>query len=162
MKKIMLLLGFILLINTSCEKDDFCLKNPVTPNLVLRFYDETNRETLKTAKLLTVWIEGKDTIDGYESFTTDSIAIPINSLALETIYHLKINEENGAKADNQVTTFTITYDPEEEYVSRSCGYKVIFNDVTFSSDNTNWIKDFTPETLTTIDNQDAAHVQIYH
>ena len=158
----MLLLGFLLLINTSCEKDDFCLKNPVTPNLVLRFYDETNRETLKTAKLLTVWVEGKDTIDGYESFTTDSIAIPINSLALETIYHLKINEENGAKADNQVTTFTITYDPEEEYVSRSCGYKVIFNDVTFSSDNTNWIKDFTPETLTTIDNQDAAHVQIYH
>ena len=53
------------------------------------------------------------------------------------------------------------YTPEEEYVSRSCGYKVIFNDVTFSSDN-NWIIDFTPETLTTIDNQNTAHVQIYH
>jgi hypothetical protein len=162
MKKIMLLLGFIVLINTSCEKDDFCLKNPVTPNLVLRFYDEINKETLKTAKLLSVWADGKDTLADYTSTTTDSIAIPLNSLALETIYHLKINEEDGAIADNQYTTFTITYTPEEEYVSRSCGYKVIFNDVTFSSDNTNWITDFSPETLTTIDNQDAAHVQIYN
>ncbi|MFT6698855.1 MAG: hypothetical protein ACJAVD_000340, partial [Porticoccaceae bacterium] len=48
-----------------------------------------------------------------------------------------------------------------EYVSRSCGYKIIFNEVTFTSDNT-WITDFTPETLTTIDNQNEAHVQIFH
>ena len=162
MKKTILYLLLIIIIISACEKDDFCTQNPVTPNLILRFYDETSRETLKTAKLLTVWVEGKDTIEGYESTTTDSIAIPINSLALETIYHLKINEEDGAKADNQITTFTITYTTEEKYVSRSCGYKVIFNDVTFSSDNTNWITDFTPETLTTIDNQDAAHVQIFH
>ena len=151
-----------MLINTSCTKDDFCLKNPVTPNLVLRFYDDTNKETLKTAKLLSVWAEGKDTIADYTSRTTDSIAIPLNSLALETIYNLKINNEDGAEVDNLYTTFTITYTPEEEYVSRSCGYKVIFNDVSFSSDNTNWIKDFTPSTLTTIDSQNTAHVQIFH
>ena len=162
MKKTILYLLLTIIIISACEKDDFCTQNPVTPNLILRFYDETNRETLKTAKLLTVWVEGKDPIDGYEDTTTDSIAIPINSLALETIYYLKINEEDGEEADDQITTFTITYTTEEEYVSRSCGYKVIFNDVTFSSDNTNWITDFTPETLTTIDNQDAAHVQIFH
>ncbi|WP_254712979.1 DUF6452 family protein [Polaribacter sp. NJDZ03] len=157
---VILIIG--LLINTSCTKDDFCLKNPVTPNLVLRFYDDTNKETLKTAKLLSVWAEGKDTIADYTSRTTDSIAIPLNSLALETIYNLKINNEDGAEVDNLYTTFTITYTPEEEYVSRSCGYKVIFNDVSFSSDNTNWIKDFTPSTLTTIDSQNTAHVQIFH
>ncbi|WP_205860344.1 DUF6452 family protein [Polaribacter sp. 11A2H] len=157
---VVLIIG--LLINTSCTKDDFCLKNPVTPNLVLRFYDDTNKETLKTAKLLSVWAEGKDTIADYTSRTTDSIAIPLNSLALETIYNLKINNEDGAEVDNLYTTFTITYTPEEEYVSRSCGYKVIFNDVSFSSDNTNWIKDFTPSTLTTIDSQNTAHVQIFH
>jgi hypothetical protein len=162
MKKTILYLLLTIIIISACEKDDFCTQNPVTPNLILRFYDETNRETLKTAKLLTVWVEGKDPIDGYEDTTTDSIAIPINSLALETIYYLKINEEDGEEADDQSTPFTITYTTEEEYVSRSCGYKVIFNDVTFSSDNTNWITDFTPETLTTIDNQDAAHVQIFH
>ena len=158
----MLLLGLILLINISCEKDDFCLQNPVTPNLVLRFYDETNTETLKTAKLLSVWAEDKDTIADYTSTTTDSIAIPLNSLALETVYNLKINNEDGAEVDNQYTTFTIEYTTEEEYVSRSCGYKIIFNDVSFTTDTSNWIKDFTPETLTTIDNQNTAHVQIFH
>ncbi len=162
MKKIFLILSFVILVITSCEKDDFCLKNPVTPNLVLRFYNDTSRETLKNARLLSVWAEGKDTIADYTSVSTDSIAIPLNSLASETIYHLKINNEDGAEADNQYTTFTIKYTPEEKYVSRSCGYQVLFNDVSFASDNTNWIKDFTPETLTTIDNQNTAHVQIFH
>ncbi|SDS00140.1 hypothetical protein SAMN05216503_1651 [Polaribacter sp. KT25b] len=162
MKKIIPILILITIIFSTCEKDDFCVKNPITPNLVLRFYDETNQETLKTAKLLSVWAEGKDTIDDYTSITTDSIAIPLNSLTTETIYHLKINEEDGAKADNLYTTFTINYTPEDVYVSRSCGYKVIFNDVTFSSDNTNWIKEFTPETLTIIEDQNSAHVQIFH
>ena len=27
----------------SCEKDDFCTQNPVTPRLVLRFYDINDR-----------------------------------------------------------------------------------------------------------------------
>ncbi|WP_233269904.1 DUF6452 family protein [Polaribacter sp. L3A8] len=157
-----MILSFVILVITSCEKDDFCLKNPVTPNLVLRFYNDTSRETLKNARLLSVWAEGKDTIADYTSVSTDSIAIPLNSLASETIYHLKINNEDGAEADNQYTTFTIKYTPEEKYVSRSCGYQVLFNDVSFASDNTNWIKDFTPETLTTIDNQNTAHVQIFH
>ncbi|WP_343329460.1 DUF6452 family protein [Polaribacter staleyi] len=162
MRKIFLILSFVILIITSCEKDDFCLKNPITPNLVLRFYNDTSKETLKKARFLSVWAEGKDTIADYTSVSTDSIAIPLNSLTSETIYHLKINNEDGAKADNQFTTFTIKYTPEEKYVSRSCGYQVIFNDVSFDSDNTNWIKNFTPETLTTIDNQNTAHVQIFH
>lgn len=153
---------FILLTNISCEKDDFCLKNPVTPNLVIRFYDDTNNQLKKSAKLLSIWVEGKDTLTDYTSKSKDSIAIPLNSLTSETIYNLKINNENGAEIDNQYSTFTIKYTTEEEYVSRSCGYRIIFNDVTFSNDDTNWIKGVTPETLTTIENQDAAHVQIFH
>ena len=148
----MLLLGFILLINTSCEKDDFCLKNPVTENLVIEFYDETNTETLKKVTELYVWAEGKDSI--YVNQTINTITIPLNSLSTETVYNFS--------KENVINQFTITYTPEEIYVSRSCGYKIIFNEVTFSSDNT-WIKDFTPEeTLTTLENQDAAHVQVFH
>ena len=60
MRKILTLLGFILLLNTSCEKDDFCLQNPVTPNLVLRFYDNINRNTQKQVKKLSVWALNKD------------------------------------------------------------------------------------------------------
>jgi hypothetical protein len=161
MKKIVgifILLGILI---SGCEKDDFCTQNPVTPMLILRFYDDANRETLKSAQRLSIWAEGKDTISDYKSVSIDSIAIPLNSLTTETVYHLKINTVDGNIANNITETFTIQYTPVEEFVSRSCGFRVIFNDATFTPNNT-WIQEITPETLTTIDNQSAAHVKIYH
>ena len=152
MRKIMPLLSFFLLINTSCEKDDFCIKNPITRSVIINFYDDSSKETLKNVKNLYVWAEGKtDSI--YINQTINTITLPLNSNTTETIYNFS--------KENVVNQFAITYNPVDEYVSRSCGYKVIFNDVTFSSDNT-WIIGFTPETLTTIENQDEAHVQIFH
>jgi hypothetical protein len=152
MRKTILLLSLFSLINTSCEKDDFCLKNPITQSLVINFYDDSNKETLKNVKDLYVWAEGKtDSI--YINQTINTITLPLNSNSIKTVYNFS--------KENVVTQFTIAYNPTEEYVSRSCGYKVVFNEVSFSSDNT-WIIDFTPETLTTIENQDEAHVQIYH
>ena len=152
MRKTVLLLSLFSLINTSCEKDDFCLKNPITQSLVINFYDDSNKETLKNVKDLYVWAEGKtDSI--YINQTINTITLPLNSNSIKTVYNFS--------KENVVNQFTITYNPTEEYVSRSCGYKVVFNEVSFSSDNT-WIIDFTPETLTTIENQDEAHVQIYH
>jgi hypothetical protein len=151
MRKIFPIVFLSILIISACEKDDFCVQNPITPNLVLRFYDDANRENLKEVDSLSVWVEGKDTI--FKKQKLDSIFIPLNSLTTKTIYNLS----DGINTD----TFTIEYTPKEAYVSRSCGFKIIFNEVRFSSDNT-WIKDFTPDTLTTIANQNAAHVQIFH
>ena len=162
MKKMIALCIVLFVAFSACEKDDFCLQNPVTPNLILRFYDNTNRETIKTVQRLYVWSEGKDTIAAYKNINTDSVAIPLNSLAEETIYKLKMNNTDGTAANDKIATFTIQYTTEEQYVSRSCGYRVIFNDVNFVPDNTSWITEFTPISLTTIDNQDAAHVQIFH
>ena len=151
LKKKVLLFTLFVIILAACEKDDFCVKNPITPNLVLRFYDTNNRETLKSVSSFYVWAEGKDTI--FNNVSIDSLYIPLNSLANETIYNFSTG--------NVVNQFTIKYIPKEEYVSRSCGFRVLFNEVTFESSNT-WISDFTPETLTTIDNQNLAHVQIFH
>ena len=151
MRKIILFIFIVIIVISACEKDDFCTQNPVTPNLVLRFYDDANRETLKSVETLYVWVAGKDSI--YTNVNTDSIAIPLNSLATETMY----NFSNGTT----VNTFTISYTPEEEYISRSCGFRIIFNDATFTSNNI-WIRDFSPSTLTTINSQSSAHVQIFH
>lgn len=161
MRKIVIFILLSIGLFSACEKDDFCIKNPITPNLVLRFYDANDRETLKPVERLSIWVALKDTIAAYKSINIDSVAIPLNSIDSKTIYHLKMNNLDGSIANNQTATFTITYTAQEEYVSRSCGFKILFNDVTFESDNT-WITDFTPETLTTIDNQNEAHVQIFH
>ena len=161
MKKIIAIFFLSVIIFTSCEKDDFCTQNPITPKLIIKFYDDLDRETVKQVNRFSIIPEGK-TDSLFTNQTIDSlIAIPLNSLTNKTVYKLKMNNIDGTIANNQIATFTIEYIPKEEYVSRSCGFKVIFNDVTFSADNT-WIKDFTPSTLTTINNQNEVHVKIFH
>lgn len=145
---VILLISFVF---SACEKDDFCILNPVTPKLILRFYDANNRETLKDVNSFYVWAEGKDSI--FKDISSDSLVIPLNRFATETIYNFS--------KENVVNQFTIQYTTQDDYVSRSCGFRVLFNDVTFTSNNT-WITDFTPETVTIIDNQNEAHVQIFH
>ena len=161
MKKTYLFLFILSIVLSSCEKDDFCTQNPVTPNLVLRFYDNTNTSTLKNVERLSIWAEGKDTIAAYKSVSIDSVAIPLNSIANQTVYHLKMNNIDGNIVNNITTTFTIDYAPQEDYVSRSCGYRVIFNNVSIAHNNT-WVQNITPTTITTIDNQNEAHVKIFH
>ncbi len=155
MRKIIFLLGFVLLINTSCEKDDFCTQNPVTPRLIIRFYDDTNRETTKRVQNLVINSEANsDTIARYNGVSTDSIVIPLNPNALETIYNFS--------KDGVVNQFSINYDIQEEYVSRSCGYKIVYTNLEFSSPTNTWFTDFTPKTLLNLNDQTTAHVQVFH
>lgn len=149
MKKTLPFIVFLALI-LGCEKDDFCTQNPITPKLVVRFYDSNNPTQLKTVDQLYVWANGKDSI--IVNQTLDSISIPLNSIANETVY----NFSKGTV----VNQLTIKYTPKEMYVSRSCGFRVIFDEVTVESNNT-WISSFS-QIQTTINNQNAAHVQIFH
>ncbi|MCT4698624.1 DUF6452 family protein [Tenacibaculum haliotis] len=151
---ILLLIGV-----SSCEKDDFCVQNPVTPNLVLRFYDKDDVFQLKQVQRFSLIAQGK-TDSLFTNQTTDSIAIPLNSLATETIYTLKMNETDNLAINNKIATLTIKYTPEDDYISRSCGYRVIFNDVELT--HTSWIDNLSTSTITNINNQTKAHVQVYY
>lgn len=162
MKKNILYIFFISFLLNACEKDDFCTEEtPKTPKLILRFYNNVNRNEYKSVKKLSIWAENKDTISEYKSIATDSIAIPLNTLATETIYHLKMNNSDGNLATNATNTITIKYTTEDVYISRSCGYKTYFNDVEITSDN-GWFVDFSPAQLTSINNEQEAHVKVYH
>jgi hypothetical protein len=162
-KKRILLLVFFIGIISACEKDDFCIENPVTSKLIIDFYDDTNRETLKKVERFSMIAVGVPDSLFTNVSTESSISIPLNSLTNETVFKLKKNTTtNGAKADNLIATFTITYDKREEFVSRSCGFKVVFNNLTFSSETNSWITDFTPTTVINLDDQSEAHVQIFH
>jgi hypothetical protein len=162
-KKRILLLVFFIGIISACEKDDFCIENPVTSKLIIDFYDDTNRETLKKVERFSMIAVGVPDSLFTNVSTESSISIPLNSLTNETVFKLKKNTTtNGAEADNLIATFTITYDKREEFVSRSCGFKVLYSNVAFSSDTNSWITDFTPTTVINLDDQSEAHVQIFH
>jgi len=141
----------------SCEKDDFCI-DPITPNMIIRFYDAANTSNTKSVSNLTVNPEGLDVI--YSNESLDSIVIPLDVTSDQIIY-------NFSKGNNQ-DIITIDYDVEEVFVSRSCGFKAIFNNVTVTSDVSNdWIIGLTEAsentiTIPTIENESAAHLQIFH
>ncbi|WP_299839185.1 DUF6452 family protein [uncultured Tenacibaculum sp.] len=146
----------------SCEKDDFCTQTPVTPNLVLRFYDKTNLTEFKDVQRFSMTASGIQNADSlFMNITADSIAIPLNTLTEETVFTLKRNEtDSDASAGNEFATLTVKYTPESDYVSRSCGFRVIFNEVTF--EKTGWIDRLSVTEVESIKSQTNAHVNIFH
>ncbi|MDB2336169.1 DUF6452 family protein [Flavobacteriaceae bacterium] len=157
MKKYYLLLSLIALLVSSCEKDDFCIE-PITPNMVIRFYNATNITQTKPVEDLSVNPEGFDEL--YSNANLDSILIPLDVTSNQIIYNLS--------SESNIDIITINYDVEEVFVSRSCGFKAIFNNVSVTSDVSNdWIIGLTETlentiTIPTIDNETAAHVKIFH
>jgi len=157
MKKYYLLLTLIALLVSSCEKDDFCIE-PITPNMVIRFYNATNITQTKSVEDLSVTPEGFDEL--YSNANLDSILIPLDVTSNQIIYNLS--------SESNIDIITINYDVEEVFVSRSCGFKAIFNNVSVTSDVSNdWIIGLTETlentiTIPTIDNETAAHVKIFH
>ena len=157
MKKYYLFLSLIALLISSCEKDDFCIE-PITPNMIVRFYNATNISETKAVTDLTVNPNDLDSI--YINVSIDSIVIPLDVTSNQIIY----NFSSGTNVD----ILTIDYEIEEVFVSRSCGFKAIFNNVTVTSDVSNdWIIGLTETlentiTIPTIDDESAAHIQIFH
>ena len=157
MKNYYFFLMLLLILNSSCEKDDFCIE-PITPNMVIRFYNATNITQTKSVEDLSVTPEGFDEL--YSNANLDSILIPLDVTSNQIIYNLS--------SESNVDIITINYDVEEVFVSRSCGFKAIFNNVSVTSDVSNdWIIGLTETlentiTIPTIDNETAAHVKIFH
>ncbi len=150
MKKYIFFLVLIVLLAASCEKDDFCI-DPITPNLVIRFYDNVNQTSTLAVSDITIWPEGRDTIVMNE--TLDSIAIPLDVNNPETIYNFQM----GTLIDQ----ITIDYTLNEVFVSRSCGFKATFTDLNGTPESSNWIQSLTILS-TTVEDESAAHIQIFH
>ena len=126
--------------------------------MVIRFYNATNITQTKPVEDLSVNPEGFDEL--YSNANLDSILIPLDVTSNQIIYNLS--------SESNIDVITINYDVEEVFVSRSCGFKAIFNNVSVTSDVSNdWIIGLTETlentiTIPTIDNETAAHVKIFH
>jgi len=150
MKKNYIIIFIFLFTFLSCEKDDICVET-TTPNLIIKFYDNDNQTVAKQITELTVWADSKDSI--YINKSLDSIAIPLNLNENFTRY---IIENNTIK-----DTIKFIYNRNDIFVSRSCGYKTIFENFQIESNTTNWIKSISINN-STIDNEKAAHIYIFH
>lgn len=157
--KYILLFIFTLTIFNSCERDDICI-DEITPKLVIKFYDKDDPTVVKAVTNLSAKIIIGTENDSIPIFINDTIAsVPLKVTENITQYILTINSNNGAELIRDI--LTISYEPEDVFVGRSCGYKTIFNNTTYTLDSNNWVQ--STESITqTIDNETEAHVKIFH
>ena len=171
-KYIKILFSFVVIASLwSCERDDICASTtPTTPHLIITFYNIDAREETKTVRHMSVAEEDNDTYFIYDK-TLNSIVLPLRLDALDNLNTSRflITMDTDYDTDEDPNTVSnsdiieVTYTPELIYVSRACGYKSVFNDLSATrvTDSSNWI--IGVEVInTTINNEDATHINIYH
>ena len=133
----------------SCERDDICLDG-ITPHLTIRFYDFDDQTETKSISQLSIFFSG-----------TDSIYVPLKVTANSTQFVFTVNSYDVTLLNRD--TLTVNYSTEAIYVGRSCGYKSIFNNITYApvDDGDMWIQKI--EMITEqIENETTANVKIFH
>jgi len=173
MKNITVIILILTGIIFACEKDDICVDtNANTPHLIIKFISQTTPQVPTDVTDLLIVGDGNTLSYGVES-TRDSIVVPLKVLENSTSFRLIKDyaiDDNGTPTDTtddfavgNEDVVTITYETEERYISKACGFKTIFKNVNFdfTADADNWIA--TTSLLTnTIENENNAHVYIYH
>ena len=160
---------FLFLLTTlfSCERDDICSsETETTPRLLIEFYDTDNPENIKSVPFIRVQgVDNDNTLDGLSGTSSaNSLALPLRTDALITEYVITkdYDETSGGNPD----TVRITYNREDIYVSRACGYKTIFTEVIISivNDGDNWIDYSQPVDVDfqNVENERTTHFKLFH
>ncbi|MDO5104596.1 DUF6452 family protein [Capnocytophaga sp.] len=150
---------------SSCESDELCEHKVNTPRLIVRFHNEKSVSNTKVVDNLIVYGEGNDLI--LTNASTDSIALPLKIEKPSTTYIMVSNSvydaNSGTITSGNVATVTFTYNIEEEFVSRACGIKVVYNTVSATVENigNSWIKSINIKN-TNVRNESNAQIHLFH
>lgn len=178
MKKVSLLLIVIIVISyLSCERDDICPEStPTTPSLIIDVFDFDDQESKKNViNLVISGVDNDDVLSGYELVSSNNIVLPLKTTENTTQYILikeaSVND-NGTPDDStddfydgNYDTLTINYSRRDVYVSRACGYKTIFENVTLTieDDTDNWILSQQPiNSNQSVEDETTTHFNIFH
>lgn len=168
MKKLFYILLLIICFGQSaCERDDICAETtPTTPLLIIKFYDADSPSDPKAPNNLAIVAEGSIPEDtGFTvSAGTDSIAIPLRTIEDVTTYSFIINSQEEDDEPINVDDLVFTYIRYEEYVSKACGFRVIYDELLAElvpQDDGSWIQNIIIENPT-VNDQVEAHISIFH
>ncbi|WP_298494896.1 DUF6452 family protein [uncultured Algibacter sp.] len=178
MKKISLLIIILVIVgNYSCERDDICPDStPTTPRLIIDFLDATDPDVFKNVfDLVVIGVDNDDYLSDYIFTDTDDVVLPLKTTDNTTEYILV----SGASVNNNDTPddtsddfidgnqdrIVINYSREQVFVSRACGFKTIFKNVTLTivDDGDNWMLSREPLTDNqSVEDETTTHFNISH
>lgn len=178
MKKTLILLFIAAFSFSSCEKDDICdASTPTTPRLVFEFYDKSNPSVLKNVSNLKVIGNEMTTGIVFNKTATDdskylangnTISIPLKTNSNTTIYRFILNSGNTNPNLIDTDEVTFNYTRRDVFVSRACGFKVLF---TLDQSNATvhkaipttklkWMQLISVE-KSNIDNENETHIKVF-
>lgn len=160
-KAVYTLLALTFLLN-GCTRDDICAEGtPTTPKLIILFKDIADPTRAKSVPNLSVSVADLKNREVISETTTDSIAIPLNPGASSVLY--QFTRADGSSSPN-TDYLEFSYNTNDEYVNRACGYKTTYSALRDSLRNegtANWII-LTDTLKTTLLDETEAHFVIFH
>lgn len=168
----------------SCERDDICPANtPTTPRLIIDFLDVDNPVNSKDVfNLVAIGVGNNEILDGFAVVNTNDLILPLKTedtetgdLASSTQYTLykDFTFNDGGTPDDPTDDIiggnpdiiTINYSIELVFVSRACGFKAVFNNVTITieDDANQWIR--STQSINDnqlVENETTTHFNLFH
>lgn len=131
MKKRNLIFGLLIAIGfaVSCEEDDVCVGEG-TPFLTVVMRNNIGTENLAD----TLTIEASPTADFanpdtlYLKAFTDSIKLPLGGLDESQMFY-RLRRRSNIERD----ILTVNYNTQSEYVSKACGFRITYEDLSYQS-----------------------------
>lgn len=167
MKKFLYLFFFFLLITVwcGCERDEICVEEN-TPRLIIKFYDKDDLTETKSVPFLAVRVVGAEDFyyDPGNLQSPDSIIVPLDVTKDKTIIELVMNGTNLNPDDNESNFIEINYERQDEFISQSCGFKTVYNNVVFTLDQSkSWISSIEAANIPqNIIDEKRRHLKVYH
>lgn len=148
---------------SGCEKDDICV-DAVTPQLVIRFYDQFDTAMLKEVSDLKV----QGILNGIEfpvitNISSTEIMVPLRADATSSSFVITRNLTPEDSTTANIDTLTFMYELNEQYKSRACGFVMNFDNIIGAiSTQNNWMTGIEVVTPSLIINDTIANVKIFH
>lgn len=148
---------------SSCEKDDVCGGlNVKTPLVNIEFYNQDNINQLKAPQELRCYAVGHKQQLIFRQQAKIALPLQINETSTDWVleYRTLVSQDTLIQRD----TLRFSYQTSSQYISKACGYKSVFDNVTTRiNSNTgnqagNWI--ISQESMNEIKNENDIHVKI--
>lgn len=158
-----LLLFFLVVLFSACERDDLCSSTfQVTPNVLIEFYDINVPENPKpVANFGFVAVGTTDTIF---LNNVSEISLPLRTNQNNTTYLFATNSNNPELFNVDEVRFN--YALNDIYINRACGFRTEFVDfqairTSAQAPETNWIRNLSVQ-RSNIRDENEAHLYIFH
>ena len=146
-----------------CEKDDLCDgSNNQTPRLHVNLLDQYNVENKKPAEYIKMYIVGEEHV--IEASNASDLYLPLIPGATSTQWTIELYDVVGEdKVLIGTETIQFNYTPENQYISKACGFKTNFNAFSYQRlDTTNpWLGGVSLTTNSITDEKNV-HVQVFY